>query len=420
MRRSIALTLLLCACFAAPGSIAVGTPTARHRANTPAAGHPADTPTARHLASTPTAGHLRFAIRPGQAWPNIPQTAGREQIVVLLPWQQALMHRLKAANPHLIVLEYKDLANTSSYAPVDGISPDGVTYEQAVEEHPNWLLRTRGGQPIQCRGYSYLWAMNVGDRGFQQAWTAEVVHELLSQGWSGVFMDNVDPTIRYYHDPANVAQYPTDAAYAAATTSALAYIAPRIHAAGKLVMANIGSWPNYEATGMRWLRYLDGAMDEHFVKYTDTPGQGYRSIAEWRTELSILQRSQREGKWFVGLTESSVHDAAAARYGWASMLLGAAGRATFALQNDTDYGVETWFPEYGAPLGRALAPAREEPSGVYSRRFSNGLVLVNPTTATHVVKLGGRYSGDGPRARATATMAPHTGLILTRADGRFR
>jgi Hypothetical glycosyl hydrolase family 15 len=422
MRRSIAITpprvipllwasfvtLLLCACCAATTSAAVRTPIP---ASSPAPARPRP----RGSVYTPTAGHLRFAIRPGKAWPDIPLTAARSRIVVLLPWQQALMHRLKAANPHLIVLEYKDLANTSSYAPVDGVSPDGVTYEQAVDEHPSWLLRSLGGQPIQCRGYSYLWAMNIGDRGFQRAWTDEVVHELVSQGWSGVFMDNVDPTIRYYHDPANVAQYPNNAAYAAATTSALAYIAPRIHAAGKLVMANIGSWPNYETTGMRWLKYLDGAMDEHFVKYTDTPGQGYRSTAEWRTELSILQQSQREGKWFIGLTESSENDTAAARYGWASMLLGASGRATFALQNDTNYGVETWFSDYNAPIGRALGPAREGVVGVYRRRFSHGLVLVNPTTATHTVKLGGRYSGDGLRASNTATMAPHSGLILTRA-----
>jgi hypothetical protein len=386
MRRSIALTLLLWAC-------ATGTALARAR--------------------TPAAGHIRFAIRPQTSWQAPSETAARSQIVVLLPWQQALMHRLKAANPHLIVLEYKDLANTSSYSPIDGVSPDGVTYEQATDEHPSWLLRTRAGHPIQCRGYPYLWAMAVGNRGFQRAWTKEVVHELVSQGWSGVFMDNVDPTIRYYHDPANVAQYPNDGAYAAATTSALAYIAPRIHAAGKLVMANIGSWPNYETTGMRWLRYLDGAMDEHFAKYTDTPGQGYRSTAEWRAELAILRQSQREGKWFIGLTESSEGDASAARYGWASMLLGGAGRASFALQNDNDYGSETWFSDYEAQIGRALGGAREEPSGVYAREFANGLVLVNPTRATRVVRLGRRYSGDGLHAADVARMAPHTGLILS-------
>lgn len=450
MRRSITLTLLLCAGltwtalagarslspgagFAPPpaaatasndGSTPSAAATTSNHGSTPAS-KAATTP--NHGSTTPThgstpapaavaaAGHVLPAIRPEVTWSHLPLTAARSRIVILLPWQQALMHRLKAANPHLIVLEYKDLSNASSYPLIDGVGAGGVSYAQALEGHPSWLLRNLAGQPIQCQGYPYLWALNIGNLGFQRAWASEVVNELTSQGWDGVFIDNVDPTIRYYYAPADVAQYPSDASYAAATTAALAYIAPRIHAASKLVMANIGSWPNYAQTGTRWLKYLDGAMDEHFVKYTDTPGRGYRSIAEWRTELSILQRSQREDKWFIGLTESSVGDAAAARYGWASMLLGASGRATFALQNDTNYGVETWFPDYDAPIGRALAPAQAEPSGVYRRRFSNGLVLVNPTAATHTVELGRRYSGNGLRDSSLATMAPHTGLILTRA-----
>lgn len=366
-------------------------------------------------AAVATASHVLPAIRPEVTWPDLPLTAARSRIVILLPWQTALMHRLKAANPHLIVLEYKDLSNASSDPPVDGVGAGGVSYAQASREHPSWLLRDAAGQPIQCRGYPYLWALDVGNRGFQRAWTNEVVHELRTQGWDGVFMDNVDPTIRYYHDPSDVARYPTDAAYTAAMTSALAYVAPRIHAAGKLVMANIGSWPNYARTGMGWLKDLDGAMDERFVKYVNTPGQGYRSTAEWRTELSIVQRAQREGKWFIGITESSFGDSSAARYGWATMLLGAAGRAAFALQNDTQYGIENWFTEYDIPLGPARGAAEAEPSGVYRRRFSNGLVLANPTESTRTVELGGRYSGDGLDAASSATIAPHTGLILRHA-----
>jgi Hypothetical glycosyl hydrolase family 15 len=365
--------------------------------------------------ATPAAGHVRYAIRPEGAWPNPSLTATRSRVVILLPWQQALMHRLKAANPRLVVLEYKDLGNSSSYGPVDGFSTDGVSYAEASSLHPQWLLRDRAGQPIQCEGFPYLWAMDVGNLGFQQAWTDEVVGELKSQGWDGVFLDNVDPTIRYYHDPADVARYPTDAAYSAAMTSALSYIAPRIHAAGKLVMANIGSWPNYRATGMRWLRYLDGAMDERFTKFTPVPGKGYRSQGEWQTELAIMQQTQRQGKWFMGIAQSSDGDVQAERFGWATMLLGSAGRATFALQDDAEYGIETWFSDYEAPIGRALSKASEMPAGIYSRRFSQGLVLVNPTSSSHTVRLGGRYSGDGLRAARAATMAPHTGLVLVRA-----
>jgi hypothetical protein len=364
---------------------------------------------------TATAGHVRYAIRPQGAWPDPSLTAARSRVVILLPWEAALMHRLKAANPKLIVLEYKDLGNTSSYEPVDGFDADGVTYSEALQQHPEWLLRDRTGQPIGCEGYPYLWAMDVGKPGFQRAWANEVVNELKAQGWDGVFMDNVNPTIRYCHNPADVAGYADDAAYSAAVTSALAAIVPKIHAAGKLAMANIGSWPSYRATASRWLRYLDGAMDERFTKFTPATGAGYRSPGEWSTELSILQQCQREGKWFMGIAQSSDGDTQAERFGWATMLLGSTGHATFALANDDDYSVETWFSDYEAPIGHALGAARRLPSGAYRRRFSHGLVLVNPTMRPLTVRLGGRYSGDGMRAVARATMAPHTGLILVRA-----
>jgi endo-alpha-1,4-polygalactosaminidase (GH114 family) len=410
MHRSTALTLAFCACliggslWPGPGMGALAS-----ERSTPASASAAPR-------STTAAGHVRYAIRPEGAWPDPSLTALRSRVVILLPWQQELMHRLKASNPRLIVLEYKDLGNASSYQPVNGVSADGVSYQEALTQHPEWLLRDRAGQPIRCTGFPYLWAMDIGNRGFQRAWATEVVHELKTQGWDGVFMDNVNPTIRYYHDPTDVAKYPSDASYSAAVTSALAYIAPKIHAAGKLAMANIGSWPNYRATATRWLRYLDGAMDERFAKFTPARGQGYRSPGEWRTELSILQQVQREGKWFMGITQSSDGDTQAERFGWATMLLGSAGHAIFALQNDANYGVETWFSDYEAPIGHPLGPASQQPSGVHRRRFSRGLVLVNPTARRLTVRLGGRYTGDGLHSARTATMAPHTGLILVRVN----
>jgi hypothetical protein len=388
MRRLLALTVALVACLATSSLAA--------------------------RPQTTAAGHVRYAIRPEGAWPDPSLTATRSRVVILLPWQTALLRRLKATNPKLIVLEYKDLGNTSSYAPIEGFSADGVSYEQALAQHPEWLLRDRTGKPVQCRGFPYLWAMDIGNPGFQRAWADEVAGELQSQGWDGVFIDNVNPTIRYYHDPADVAKYPSDAAYSAAMTSALAHIVPRIHAAGKLAMANIGSWPSYPAVGARWLRYLDGGMDERFTKFTAARGRGYRSTGEWRTELSILQQAQRQGKWFMGIAQSSDGDVQAERFGWATMLLGSGGHATFALQNDAEYGLETWFSDYEAPIGHPLSAALQRRSGIELRRFSNGLVLVNPTTTTHTLRLGGRYKGDGLRRGSTARLAPHTGLILVR------
>ena len=59
------------------------------------------------------------------------------------------------------------------------------------------------------------------------------------------------------------------------------------------------------------------------------------------------------------------------------MLLGGAGRTHFALHGD--YTNENWFPEYDYAIGDAAGAETRDASGVHRRRFTNGLVLVNPT-----------------------------------------
>jgi hypothetical protein len=53
---------------------------------------------------------------------------------------------------------------------------------------------------------------------------------------------------------------------------------------------------------------------------------------------------------------------------------------------------------------------------VYRRTFTKGIALVNPTTSTYTVSLGGSYKDlDGVR-RTSITMAPHTGEVLVKAS----
>jgi hypothetical protein len=51
---------------------------------------------------------------------------------------------------------------------------------------------------------------------------------------------------------------------------------------------------------------------------------------------------------------------------------------------------------------------------VYRRVFSNGLVLVNPTTASATVALSEPYRTLSGTLVTSVSLAPHTGQILTR------
>ena len=182
------------------------------------------------------------------------------------------------------------------------------------------------------------------------------------------------------------------------------------------MIPNFGDWRRYRSTVTPWLKYVSGGMEEHFTKYGDSPADGQFTGADWDDQLAVLKQVQSMGKLFLGVAHSSLRDHAAARYGWATMLLAAQGSASFALHDD--YTRETWFPEYGYDLGAPRGRESKDAAGIHRRAFARGLVLVNPTKERSVVRFGGRYRGSGLGAARATVMRPHTGLVLLAAGAR--
>jgi Hypothetical glycosyl hydrolase family 15 len=365
-------------------------------------------------ASAPV-GHMRYAIDSNATFPSYEQSATRQGVVILHAWQQDRLRALKAANPAITVLVYKNLSFAIKSTGPNGFASTGVTYAEADRDQPEWFLLNTSGERFTSRNYNYQWAVDVGSPSYQQRWADNVISELQSQGWDGVLMDDANPTMKYHYDVASVAKYPSDAAYSAATRSALAAIGPRVRAAGKLAMANIGSWAEYPKQGNDWLQFLDGGMEEMFLKWGNSTGAGYGGIGRWNQDLELLKESERQGKMFLAITHSDLTDARAARYGYATMLLGSNGRGRFSLAHD--YTNETWFPEYDYDLGNATAVESTDANGVHRRPFERGLVLVNPTGSSLAVSFGGSYSGSGLASASSTTMPAQTGLVLVRDGG---
>ena len=140
-------------------------------------------------------------------------------MVILKSGHVKQMRRIKAERPGVKVLLFKNLTFTSSSWTAPAAS--GVLYAEA---QPDWFLRDGAGQRINSSSYGYLTAMDVGHSGYQQRWTDNVLSELVSQGWDGVFLDDVNPTMKYHVNPARIARYPNDAAWTEATRQALASI----------------------------------------------------------------------------------------------------------------------------------------------------------------------------------------------------
>jgi hypothetical protein len=339
------------------------------------------------------------------------QTAQRNSYIVLQPWEAKHAAELKAANPDLTVLAYQDLSAMAQSIGPGGLSSSGINYAEANSAHPDWFLLNTSGNRISESGYSWLWMADTANLGYQQQWTSNVLKVLSSGPWDGVMMDDTNTTARYYTDPSSITKYPTDAAYQSAIRSILAYAGPRIQAAGKLAIPNMGSWSEYPEVVKEWLQYVSGGMDEMFVKWSTTPGQGYRGASEWQTQLDEIASTEAMGKQFLAITHVEPGDTQAVRYGWASALLGANGHTVFFAAYD--YTGETWSSEYEVPLGAPTSVATKIAGGAWKRTFTGGLVVVNPTTTAVSVSFGGSYSGSGLTNATGATLGANSAVILT-------
>jgi hypothetical protein len=82
-----------------------------------------------------------------------------------------------------------------------------------------------------------------------------------------------------------------------------------------------------------------------------------------------------------------------------------------------DYTNENWFEVYDYAIGTPAAAETKDASGVHRRKFTNGLVLVNPTAAAVAVQFGGAFTGSGLTNATAATLQPHSALVLAKAGG---
>jgi hypothetical protein len=350
--------------------------------------------------------------------PDPALTAARSRVVVLQSWRTTEALRLKMANPRTTVLAYLDLSAMSP-ATRNGFSTGVQTRGPGrrgryAAAHPRWYLHTRRGARFTFWDYPWLWAADVAAPGYAAQWARNATRLLAAHPeFDGVFIDDVNPTLRYHWDPANVRELPGDAAYQAATGRALAAVTARIHALGRLAYANLGAWADYGDAVRPWLAHLDGAMDEQWVKWGSRPGSGWRDPAGWARQVANVADATAAGLTVLTVTHSSNRDAAAARYGYASALLASQGRVLY--ESTADYHSDPWFGDYDTDLGAPAGPMTAEATGVRRRAFARGLVLVNPTGAPQDADLGGTYSGDGLRGATSARLAAHSALVLTRA-----
>jgi hypothetical protein len=377
-----------------------------------------------HAATGPgqtTTGALRICT-------NCVQQAGdlsHYDYVILNSWDAPMIPALKAKNPNLKALVYKNLSFTVSYTCSGGADnarlPTGVGYCDANSNHADWFLTDPGGARINSRYFTQHWLMDVGNPAYQNLWRENVAADLRAGGWDGVFADDTDASIAWHLGSRTIARYPNDAAWRAATRSMLANVGPALRSSGFLVVPNLSApWAsNYDAqaTWRDWIQFTSGAAQEYYTKWGTTSSSWFAG-SDWTYRQQFQAITEQAGKIFLGITYAPKSDVRSMQYARANFLLFHEPRNGGALIFEAtdpeaqDPFAAHWTSDVGEPKG-----ARFQAGAAWRRNFTGGTVLVNPSSSTVTVQLGGSYLLQNGSSVTSLTLGPTSGAVLRAAGG---
>lgn len=170
------------------------------------------------------------------------------------------------------------------------------------------------------------------------------------------------------------------------------------------------------------LQQLDAGHAEIFLRDKNTPIGTFKTEAAWKQDVDMLVDVGNRGK--VAWTTTKLWDVSGSatqaqidrwhKYALASFLLGSNGHSYFNFSTkNTVAGVLADHPWDRVQVGDPLSQYAKS-GGVYRRNFTNGIALVNPTTASVKVSLGGTYKDLNGIQRSSITLGPNQGEVFVK------
>lgn len=295
----------------------------------------------------------------------------------------------------------------------------------------NWWLRRADGTRAQWTTAYGACDMNVTSWGRKnsagQTWTQykwqQDRNSLFNKArFDYVFIDNFwympRVTADYRRNSTN--QSPGDSTIQSAWRAGLASYVNHVRgsSSSQRVMGNINS----DLSQSSHVNLLDGALIEGAIgkSWSRETWAGWKSAYDrYRTAI----RNTRSPKDVIFQTFANPTDYKMVRYGLASAMM---DNGWFMYIPLTGTMQPKWFDEFDARIGTAVEapPTAPTQNGIYKRRYSNGLVLVNPSkTSSASIQVGSGYkrlSGAQDRAvnngatQSSVTLPARSGLLMLR------
>lgn len=290
----------------------------------------------------------------------------------------------------------------------------------------SWYARDANGSKVRSVGFRN-WLMNVTEPGWIDD-RARTCERHLAAGLDGCMLDllGTAPLL-----PGYATGIPIDArtheAWRAkdwlAATSDIARTVQRLVRPAIVIGNGLGSGPRFfdaDAKSSVLLDGIRGGIAEGWLRSPRQEIDAYPTFATWLLDIEMLSSAGRDGKTVLVVTKAWAHGTRDQKdrlheYALASFLLGMEGDAYFHFsyspRSDPIYPHPWWDPD----IGRAIE-SYGIVDGIYRRRFTRGLVLVNPSDETRTLKLDEDFEDLRGTAIRSATLPPRSGLVLLHAS----
>jgi len=329
------------------------------------------------ITDAPNPGCVHFLMRTSSAF----DVYTKQPSVVQQEWFQTHFWEMQLSSPYFDS-RLSWYSRAVSYYDLYGIHTD----DPLVSEHPEWILKDQEGNRLyinyDCTGSACSqYAFDFSNAGFQQRQIG-VLAKMLSAGYRGLWLDNVDLAVRTSNGQGTTI-YPVDPntglvmtasvweKYMAGFTTQIRQAFPKAQIVHNSVWyagtqpAGTDPYVQQEIQAADWINLERGVSDPNL-----TAGTGQYSL---NSMLNFVDVVHSLGKKVIVQELNFNGD-----YGLAGYYLISAGLD--ALGNDA-ITPNNWWNGYDSDIGTPLGP-RYSWLGVYRRDFTNGVVLLNPIGAS--------------------------------------
>jgi hypothetical protein len=371
--------------------------------------------------STPSRGDVFRAWSPANERPGaISRPAALDaaehfDLIVLSPSMDTeLLAEMRRARPKLRLLVYMNAAFAQAR--------EGETFPSA------WYARDVHGAKIRSVGFGN-WLMDVTEGGWIRDRAATCERLVEDSAYDGCMLDllGTAPLLPGYATGVPIDERTDEVWRERDWLDATSTIARRVERRVRpaIVVGNgLGNGARFfdpTAPSSVLVDGVHGGIAEGWLRSPREDLDSYPSVSDWLLDIELLSSVGGDGKTVLVLTKAWTEGTRRQKDRWheyalASFLLGTEGDASFHFSYAPRADPIRWHPWWDLDIGRSIE-SFVNVDGVYHRRFTRGLVFVNPSTETRTVSLDAAFVDLSGRSIRSATLPAHSGLVLLRSRG---